>query len=69
LDYLALVAHRLHIPAPGLRQFIADTGHMICSQLVDEVYRRAGLIMFGDGRWPGYVTPGGLISVLNGPVT
>ncbi len=60
LDYDALAAHRLHIPAPGLRAYIQDTGHMICSQLVDEGARRGGWQLFDDRRWPGYVTPGAL---------
>ena len=68
-DYLALATHRLRIPAPGLRRFVASSGHMICSQLVDEAYRRAGLRMFADGRWPGDVTPADLTRVLTGPVT
>lgn len=57
LDYDALAAHRLHIPAPGLKQYIANTGHQICSQLADQGYADAGLPLFRDGRWPGYVTP------------
>lgn len=65
LDYLSLALHRLHIPAPHLRAYIASTGHMICSQLTDEVYRRAGLHMFNDGRWPGDITPGDLTAVLS----
>ena len=60
LDYDALAAHRLHIPVPGLREYIQDTGHMICSQLVDEAARRGGWQIFDDGRWPGFVTPGAL---------
>src|SRR5260370_21593839 len=28
-DYLAIAAHRLHLPAPGLRDFIADQSHQI----------------------------------------
>lgn len=67
LDYLSLALHRLHIPAPRLRRYIADSGHMICSQLVDHVYLRAGLHMFHDGRWEGDVTPGDLVAVLRGP--
>lgn len=65
-DYLALAAHRLHIPAPGLREYIASSGHMICSQLVDQCYQDAGVHLFDDGRWPGYVTPGSLYDVLKG---
>jgi cell wall-associated NlpC family hydrolase len=68
LDYLALAAHRLHIPTPGLRGYIATSGHLICSQLVDECYARAGVHLFTDDRWPGYVTPGALRQVLTGPL-
>lgn len=60
LDYAALSAHRLHIPAPGLKDFIADNGHMICSQMADEFYLRLGAHVFTDGRWAGDVTPAGL---------
>lgn len=67
LDYLSLALHRFHIRPPGLKAYIASTGHMLCSQLADEVYRRAGLQMFNDGRWPGDVTPGDLTLVLTGP--
>lgn len=66
-DYFGLAAHRLHIPAPGLRRYIANSGHMICSQLVDEAHRRAGVHLFNDNRWPGDVTPADLESVLKGP--
>jgi len=64
LDYLALAAHRLHIPAPGLRDFIAGTRTLICSQLVDAAYQAAGVQLFGDGRWNGYVTPQALASLI-----
>lgn len=67
-DYFALAAKRLHIPAPGLRRYVASSGHMICSQLVDQIYADAGLQMFDDGRWPGYVTPASLHLVLGGPI-
>src|SRR5258708_29450415 len=56
-DYMAIAAHRLHIPSPGLRDFIADSTHQICSQLIDTCYADAGVHLFADGRWPGYVTP------------
>jgi hypothetical protein len=58
LDYDALALHRMHIPAPGLQDYIADTGHMICSQLTDQAAADGGWHLFRDGRWPGYVTPG-----------
>lgn len=56
LDYLALSAHKLHLPVPGLRAYIASTRHMICSQLADWCYDLAGTELF-HGRWPGYVDP------------
>lgn len=59
-DYLAIAAHRLHIPAPGLRTFIGSQGHLICSQLCDVAASRGGWRIFRDGRWPGYVTPADL---------
>jgi hypothetical protein len=63
LDYAALAAHRVHFPMPGLRHYISDTGHMICSQLADEAARRGGWHLFSDNRWPGYVTPGALFQL------
>lgn len=67
LDYFALVAHRLHIPAPQLKAYIASTRHLICSQLVDLCYNNAGVHLFNDGRWPGYVTPADLAAVIADP--
>lgn len=66
-DYFALAAHRLHIPAPGLQDYIADSGHMICSQLVDYCYTCAGVRLFHDGRWAGYVTPADLAYRISHP--
>jgi hypothetical protein len=56
-DYLALAAHRFHIPAPHLERYIKDSGHMICSQLCDTAAAEGGWHLFHDNRWPGYVTP------------
>lgn len=64
LDYGALALHHFHIRLPGLRHYIANTGHMICSQLVDQCYLDAGVHLFDDGRWPGYVTPGDLYQLI-----
>jgi hypothetical protein len=63
LDYLALFAHRLHLPVPGLRRYIASTGHEICSALVDACYQFAGIQLF-PGEWDGYVTPGMLYDLI-----
>jgi hypothetical protein len=60
LDYDALGAHRFHVPAPGLEEYIKSTGHMICSQLCDRAAMDGGWHLFDDGRWEGYVTPGDL---------
>ena len=59
LDYDALAMHRLGIYVPGLRGYIADSRHMICSQLCDRAYDLGGVHLF-DNRWEGYVTPGDL---------
>lgn len=61
-DYAALAAKRLHLGplVPGLKAYVADTGHMICSQVVDQCWHDAGIELFTDDRWPGYVTPGSL---------
>jgi hypothetical protein len=69
LDYGAI---GLHDVAPGydaqwLRDFIDDSGHLICSQLVDDWYTRCDLHPFNDRRWPGYVKPSDLGRVLTGP--
>lgn len=64
LDYFAIAAHRLRIPVPGLKAYIGDTRHMICSVLVDHVYLMAGIHLFQDGRWPGYVTPADLANLI-----
>lgn len=60
LDYAAIGLHRLHVPVPGLQLYIADTGHMICSQLADQARADAGSHLFTDGRWPGFVMPSDL---------
>ncbi len=44
--------------------YVASSKHMICSQLVDFVYMQSGIHLFNDGRWPGYVTPADLASLL-----
>jgi hypothetical protein len=64
LDYLALALAHFGFKPKRLRKYITTKGHMICSQLVDEVYRRAGVHMFNDGRLPQDVTPGDLANYL-----
>jgi len=64
LDYLSLAMRRFHIPVPGLRAYIKDSGHMICSQLVDYCYQQGGVELFSDGRWNGDVTPSDMARLL-----
>ncbi|MEV4614980.1 hypothetical protein AB0K43_20635 [Kitasatospora sp. NPDC049258] len=66
-DYAALAAHRFHLPVgPLIKGYVASTRHMICSQLVDQCYQDAGVRLFADGRWSGYVTPADLANRLTG---
>lgn len=60
LDYAAIAAHRLYLPIPWLRRYVASTKHMLCSALVDQCFQDAGVQLFRDGRWSGYVTPADL---------
>jgi hypothetical protein len=66
LDYDALALHRLHIPAPGLKEYIGSTRSMICSQLADQCRLDLGSHLFKDNRWPGYVTPLSLADLIEG---
>jgi hypothetical protein len=59
-DYLALALLHLHLPSKWIRRRVESSGHMICSQLVDAVYLRAGIHLFDDGRLPGDVMPADL---------
>lgn len=60
LDYLALALAHFGIRPKRLRKYLATSKHLICSQLVDEVYRRSGIHLFNDGRLSADVTPGDL---------
>jgi len=65
-DYFAIAAKRLGlgVAVPGLKAYVASSKHMICSQLVDQCFSDAGVHLFKDGRWPGYVTPAALAGLL-----
>jgi hypothetical protein len=67
LQYPAIGLHRLHMDNRLLRWYIANTHQMICSQLVDEAFKRSAvslgkpeLNLFRDDRAEGYVIPGSL---------
>ena len=63
-DYVSLTLARFHVRVPLVRRFVAGTGHMICSQLVDQCYQDAGVHLFADRRRPGDVTPGDLYRLI-----
>ena len=62
--YLHLALSRFGIRWAWLSRHLERNGRMICSQLVDVVYRRAGLQLFDDGRACHDVTPGDLANLL-----
>lgn len=66
IDYFAIAACKFKIGmlTPGLKAYVESSKHMICSQLVDQCYQDAGVHLFDDNRWPGYVTPGDLADLL-----
>jgi uncharacterized protein YycO len=63
VDYAAIGLQRLGMPFKALRDYVSDSGHMICSQLVDAAYQRAGVDLFPN-RAPGNVTPGDLARLI-----
>jgi cell wall-associated NlpC family hydrolase len=58
-----------HVPEP-FRQMVIDRlgwkGRLMCSQLVDVAYSKAGVTLFPDGRIPGDVSPGDLLHLIEG---
>lgn len=64
LDYVALAGRHVLALKPTQRtpfdRYITATGHMICSQLVDQALSDAGYHVFDDGRIPQDVTPAAL---------
>jgi hypothetical protein len=59
-DYGSIGLAAAHIRPRFVRDYVADTGHMICSQLVDYAHYLGGSYLFADGRIPGDVTPSDL---------
>jgi uncharacterized protein YycO len=62
-DYAAIGLQRLGLPSRALRDYVADSKHMICSQLVAEAYERAGITLFSRLS-AGEVTPGDLARLI-----
>jgi hypothetical protein len=68
MDYFALASLRLKLlVTPALENYVKTSKHMICSQLVDAAYAKAGVQLFNDHRYPGEVTPGSLDKRLKNP--
>ena len=61
LDIAALGLTCLGLRWTWLTKRVARTDRLICSQLVDVAYQRAGVHMFNDGRSSSAVTPGDLL--------
>src|SRR5690242_14546439 len=64
LDYLAIALMRLGIKADRIVDRVVSSKHLICSQLVTEVYESAGVEIFDDGTDSWMVTPGDLANRL-----
>lgn len=54
---------------PWIVRRLCRTDRLICSQLVDLAYERAGLHLYDDGRLPGLVSPGDLLALIRWGVT
>lgn len=63
-NYPAIALARFGRVPRRLAAYIASQRSVICSQLADLAYQRAGVPLFDDGRLPGYVTPGDLANLL-----
>ena len=64
LDYAAVAAHAWHLWMPGMRHFVRSTRHLTGSQLVDRAELDAGIHLFADRRWRGYVRPSDLADLI-----
>jgi hypothetical protein len=64
LDYAAVAAHAWHLWTPGMRLFMRSTRHLTGSQLVDRAELDAGIHLFVDRRWRGYVRPSDLADLI-----
>jgi len=63
-DYAVIAAHGAHLWAPGLRRYVASSRHLTPSQLIDAAERDAGVHLFADRRWRGYVRPSDLADLI-----
>jgi len=56
---------RWHVPT-WVRTRLARPDRLMCSQLVDTAYLKAGVHLFSDGRPPGMVAPSDLLLLVQG---
>jgi cell wall-associated NlpC family hydrolase len=54
-----------HVPEP-VRHRLNRRDRLMCSQLVDRAYTKAGVHLFPDGRLDGDVSPGDLLHLIEG---
>ena len=66
LDIVSVGLLQYGIRLGFIRRRVERSNCLICSQLVDECYRRAGVHLFSDGRIPMDVTPGDLARLVEG---
>ena len=66
-QYLSLALLAVGVKPWLLRRYIASSKRVICSQLVDFAFQKAGVQLFDDGRASGDVTPGDLWVHLTAP--
>ncbi|MGC9439268.1 hypothetical protein [Streptomyces sp. WG5] len=64
LDYVSIALERFGFRSKLFRDIIESSDRLICSQLVVEAYSRAGVDLFGAGKFPGDYTPGDLYNLL-----
>lgn len=65
-DYLALAAHRFHLPIPGIKRFANDTSTLICSQLAVVAARRGGWDLL-EPKPAGFIVPDDLAALAEPP--
>jgi hypothetical protein len=63
-DYGALILARFKVRPSGVTEVVNNEHQLICSQLVDLAYKKAGIHLFNDGRESGDVTPGDLADLI-----
>ncbi|MBO0822494.1 MAG: hypothetical protein J2P27_01395 [Actinobacteria bacterium] len=63
-DYAAIATHAMGWWVPGLRRYLANPAHLTGCQLVERAQLDAGVHLFTDHRWRGYVRPSDLAELI-----